>query len=66
MIELPLDEAPGTRVVNIHDIVSFEPSAGSGTLIVMRDGRTFRTRADYAQVRAAMLTVRNQFESLVP
>lgn len=66
MIELPLDSAPGTRVVNIQDISSFEPSAGTGTLIVMRDGPTFRTPAEYAQVRAAVLTVRSQFESLVP
>jgi hypothetical protein len=64
MIDLPIDEPPGWRVIAVQDITSFEPAVGTGTLIALRDGRSFRTTAAPDEVRAAILQVRNQFVSL--
>jgi hypothetical protein len=68
MIEFEVFEAGGQRrtfVVQVNSIATITPAGTTGTLIVLTDGRQFTATAPYPRVREALLTVRNQFVSLV-
>jgi len=68
MIEFEVFEPGGQRrvyVVQVDSISTITPAGNSGTLIVLSDGRQLSATVPYQRVREAVLTVRNQFISLV-
>ena len=61
-------EAGGQRrtyVVQVGSIATITPAGTTGTLIVLADGRQLTAAVPYPRMREAVLTVRNQFVSLV-
>ena len=67
MIEFEVFEAGQRRtyIVQVDSIATITPVGPDGTLLVLTDGRQLTAAVPYQRLREALLTVRNQFVSLV-
>jgi hypothetical protein len=68
MMEFEVFEPGGQRrvyLVQVGSIATISSAGSSGTSIVLSDGRQLSAAVPYPRVREAVLTVRNQFVSLI-
>jgi hypothetical protein len=67
MLELEVFEGGQRRtyVVQVSSISTITPQGPAATSIVLTDGRQFSAVVAYEQMREALLTVRNQFVTLI-
>jgi hypothetical protein len=54
-----------TYVVQVSSISTMTPQGATATSIVLTDGRQFSAAVPYERMRDALLTVRNQFVTLI-